>query len=108
MIDKLASKTGKDPYRFRRDFLKDERSRAVLEKVAEVGRWGRPMPDGTAQGIAFHSEYHSASAVLVEIDCRPGTVGRPVRDGVTGPRVTKVVLAVDAGLTVNPRDSTHR
>ncbi|MFJ3706290.1 MULTISPECIES: molybdopterin cofactor-binding domain-containing protein [unclassified Streptomyces] len=103
MIDKLASKTGKDPYRFRRDFLKDERSRAVLEKVAEVGRWGRPMPDGTAQGIAFHSEYHSASAVLVEIDCRPGTVGRPVRDGVTGPRVTKVVLAVDAGLTVNPR-----
>ncbi|MGW9240462.1 molybdopterin cofactor-binding domain-containing protein [[Kitasatospora] papulosa] len=103
MIDKLASKTGKDPYRFRRDSLKDERSRAVLEKVAEVGRWGRVMPDGTAQGIAFHSEYHSASAVLVEIDCRPGTVGRPVRDGVTGPRVTKVVLAVDAGLTVNPR-----
>ncbi|MFF5724154.1 molybdopterin cofactor-binding domain-containing protein [[Kitasatospora] papulosa] len=103
MIDKLASKTGKDPYRFRRDFLKDERSRAVLEKVAEVGRWGRVMPDGTAQGIAFHSEYHSASAVLVEIDCRPGTVGRPVRDGVAGPRVTKVVLAVDAGLTVNPR-----
>nr|MDT0525892.1 xanthine dehydrogenase family protein molybdopterin-binding subunit [Streptomyces sp. DSM 41633] len=29
MIDKLASKTGKDPYRFRRDSLKDERSRAV-------------------------------------------------------------------------------
>ncbi|MDF6023031.1 molybdopterin cofactor-binding domain-containing protein [Streptomyces sp. JH34] len=103
MIDKLASKTGKDPCRFRRDALKDERSTAVLEKVAEVGRWGRPMPDGTAQGIAFHSEYHAVSAVLVEIDCRPETVNRPVRDGVTGPRVTKVVVAVDAGLTVNPR-----
>ncbi|MFC9941751.1 molybdopterin cofactor-binding domain-containing protein [Streptomyces pratensis] len=103
VIDELASKMGKDPYRFRRDFLKDRRSLAVLEKVAEAGHWGRPMPDGTAQGIALHSEYHSASAVLVEIDCRPETVARPIRDGVAGPRVTRVVLAVDAGLTINPR-----
>ncbi|WP_299538185.1 molybdopterin cofactor-binding domain-containing protein [uncultured Streptomyces sp.] len=103
VVDALASRMGKDPYRFRRDFLDDDRSRAVLDKVAEAGDWGRAMPDGTAQGIALHSEYRSASAVLVEIDCRPETVGRQVRDGVTGPRVTKVVLAVDAGLTVNPR-----
>ncbi|MFE1292266.1 molybdopterin cofactor-binding domain-containing protein [Streptomyces sp. NPDC058751] len=103
VIDRLASRTGRDPYRFRRAFLKDDRSRAVLDKVATAGRWGRAMPDGTAQGIAFHSEYHSVSAVLVEIDCRPETVGRPVRDGVTGPRVTKAVCAVDVGLTVNPR-----
>ncbi|HWU09020.1 MAG TPA: molybdopterin cofactor-binding domain-containing protein [Streptomyces sp.] len=103
LIDRLASKMGKDPYRVRRDFLKDDRSIAVLEKVAEAGRWGRSMPAGTAQGIALHSEYHSASAVLVEIDCRPETVGRPIRNGVAGPRVTKVVLAVDAGLTINPR-----
>ncbi|WP_434096569.1 molybdopterin cofactor-binding domain-containing protein [Streptomyces nitrosporeus] len=103
VIDRLASKTGRDPYRLRRDFLKDDRSIAVLEKAADAGRWGRPMPDGTAQGIALHSEYHSVSAVLVEIDCRPETVSRPIRDGVAGPRVTKVVIAVDAGLTVNPR-----
>ncbi|MFD7816134.1 molybdopterin cofactor-binding domain-containing protein [Streptomyces sp. NPDC059785] len=103
MIDRLASKTGKDAYRFRRDLIRDERTAAVLDKVAEAGDWGRPMPDGTAQGIALHSEYHSTSAVLVEIDCRPETVNRPVRDGVTGPRVTKAVLAVDVGLTVNPR-----
>ncbi|MGW6316614.1 molybdopterin cofactor-binding domain-containing protein [Streptomyces sp. NPDC055099] len=103
LIDELAAKMDKDPYRFRRDFLKDKRSKAVLEKVAEAGQWGRPMPDGMAQGIAFHSEYHATSAVLVEIDCRPETVNRPIRNGVTGPRVTKVVLAVDAGLTVNPR-----
>ncbi|GGX79966.1 molybdopterin cofactor-binding domain-containing protein [Streptomyces fructofermentans] len=103
VIDKLASKTGKDPYRFRRAFLKDERTRAVLDKVASAGRWGRAMPSGTAQGIALHSEYHSVSAVLVEIDCRPETVNRPIRDGVTGPRVTRAVCAVDVGLTVNPR-----
>lgn len=61
------------------------------------------MPEGTAQGIAFHSEYKSVSAALVEIDCRPETVGRPIRDGVGGPRVTKAVFAVDVGLAVNPR-----
>ncbi|MFE1883079.1 molybdopterin cofactor-binding domain-containing protein [Streptomyces diastatochromogenes] len=103
VVDRLAAKTGKDPFRFRRAFLHDERSRAVLDKVAEVGGWGRTMPAGTAQGIAFHSEYHSVSAALVEIDCRPETVNRPIRDGVAGPRVTKAVFAVDVGLAVNPR-----
>ncbi|QHA08984.1 molybdopterin-dependent oxidoreductase [Streptomyces broussonetiae] len=102
MVDRLAAKTGKDPYRFRHDFLHDDRARAVLDKVADAGNWGRAMPAGTAQGIALHSEYHSVSAVLAEIDCRPETVNRPVRDGVAGPRVTKAVLAVDVGLAVNP------
>ncbi|MGI5158952.1 molybdopterin cofactor-binding domain-containing protein [Microbispora sp. CA-102843] len=103
IVDQLAAKMGKDPYRFRRDFLSDDRARAVLAKVAEAGGWGRSMPAGTAQGIAFHSEYKSVSAALVEIDCRPETVNRPIRDGVAGPRVTKAVFAVDVGLAVNPR-----
>ncbi|MDT0398263.1 MULTISPECIES: molybdopterin cofactor-binding domain-containing protein [Streptomyces] len=103
LVDRLAEDMGRDPHRFRHDFLRDDRFRAVLDKAAEVGDWGRTMPAGTAQGIAFHSEYHSACAVLVEIDCRPETVGRPVRDGVAGPRVTRAVVAVDVGLAVNPR-----
>ncbi|MET8052650.1 molybdopterin cofactor-binding domain-containing protein [Streptosporangium sp. NPDC005286] len=103
IVDRLAARMGKDPYRFRHDFLRDDRSRAVLAKVAEVGAWGRPMQAGTAQGIAFHAEYKAVSAVLVEIDCRPETVNRPIRDGVAGPRITKVVVAVDVGLAVNPR-----
>lgn len=103
MVDRLAEKTGRDPYELRRRFLRDDRARAVLEKVAEAGDWGRSMPAGTAQGIALHTEYHAANAVLVEIDCRPETVNRRVRDGVTGPRVTRAVVAVDVGLTVNPR-----
>ncbi|MFC7534603.1 molybdopterin cofactor-binding domain-containing protein [Actinoplanes sp. GCM10030250] len=103
VIDQLAARMGKDPYRFRHDFLLDDRSRAVLCKVAEAGQWGRPMPAGTAQGIAFHAEYKAVSATLMEIDCRPETVNRPIRDGVGGPRITKAVSAVDVGLTVNPR-----
>jgi isoquinoline 1-oxidoreductase beta subunit len=103
VVDQLARAMGKDPLKFRLEFIKDERVKAVLEKAAEVGNWGRKMPAGMAQGIAIHKEYKGATACLVEIDCRPATVNRKVRDGVTGPRVTKAVVAVDAGLVVNPQ-----
>ncbi|MFD8032938.1 molybdopterin cofactor-binding domain-containing protein [Streptomyces sp. NPDC059717] len=103
VVDELAKRLGKDPYAVRRAFLKDARARAVLDKAAEVGDWGRSMPSGTAQGIAIHPEYHAYVAVLAEIDCRPQTTGRKIRDAYTGPRVTRVVCAVDVGLAVNPR-----
>jgi isoquinoline 1-oxidoreductase beta subunit len=103
VVDQLARAMGKDPLKFRLEFVKDERVRGVLQKVAEAGDWGRSMQPGTAQGIAIHKEYKGCTAVLVEIDCRPETVNRKVRDGVTGPRVTKAVVAVDAGLVVNPQ-----
>ena len=103
IVDRIAAKTGKDPYRFRREFVDDERVLAVLDEVAEVGDWGREMPANTAQGITVHKEYKGAIATLVEIDCTPGTVNREVRAAVTGPRVTKAVIAVDTGFAVNPR-----
>ena len=103
VVDQLAKAMRKDPYQFRRAFLKNDRSRAVLDKAAEVGNWGRSMPTGTAQGIAFHAEYKGVSACLVEIDCRPATVDRRVADAYTGPRVTKAVFVVDVGLPINPR-----
>jgi isoquinoline 1-oxidoreductase beta subunit len=103
MTDQLANALGKDPYKFRREFLKTDRVRAVLDKVAEVGKWGRSMPSGMAQGIALHKEYKGVNACLVELDCRPQTVDRKVRNAWTGPRVTKVVMAVDVGLAINPR-----
>ena len=103
ITDQIAKALGQDPYKFRHAFLKDARSRAVLDKAAQVGNWGRSMPAGTAQGIAFHKEYKGVSAALVEIDCRPATVNRVVPDAYTGPRVTKVVFVVDVGLPINPR-----
>ena len=103
-IDKIAKKVGKDPLDFRLEFLKNDRVKAALRKVAQEGDWGRTMPRGTAQGIAIHKEYKGCTAVLVEIDCRPQTVNRDLgKETVTGPRVTKVVIAVDAGLVINPR-----
>ena len=103
VVDQLAKAMHRDPYQFRHAFLKDDRSRAVLDKAAQVGGWGRSMPAGTAQGIAFHAEYKGVCAALVEIDCRPETVNRPIEDGVGGPRVTKAVFVVDVGLPINPR-----
>jgi isoquinoline 1-oxidoreductase beta subunit len=103
VVDHLAEAMGQDPYGFRRQFLKSARTKAVLDKAAQAGRWGRAMPAGTAQGIALHEEYHGVCAALVEIDCRPETVRRKIRDAYAGPRVTKVVFVVDVGLPVNPR-----
>jgi isoquinoline 1-oxidoreductase beta subunit len=103
VVDTLAAKMRKDPVAFRREFLRDSRLRAVLDKAVEVGEWGRSLPKGKAQGIALHGEYRGAVCVLVEIDCTPETVNRPIEHGVTGPRVTKATIVVDAGLPLNPR-----
>jgi len=102
MVDRLAKAMHQDAYAFRRSFAREERMLAVLEKVAKVGRWGRSMPAGTAQGIAIHREYKGYVACLVEIDCRPQTVNRQIENGYGGPRVTKAVCAVDVGLPINP------
>ncbi|MDX6341225.1 MAG: isoquinoline 1-oxidoreductase subunit beta [Trebonia sp.] len=103
IVDQLAAKMGQDPVTFRRNFLKDQRLLAVVNKAASEGSWGRPTPAGTAQGIAVHSEYQGAIAVLVEIDCTPATMNRTISDGVGGPRVTKATVVVDPGFAINPR-----
>ncbi|HWM21096.1 MAG TPA: molybdopterin cofactor-binding domain-containing protein [Ilumatobacteraceae bacterium] len=92
MVDELARRLGKDPVLFRRQRLETARTRAVLDRVATAGSWGRPMTPGTAQGVAIHEEYRSSVAYLVEIDTR----------GVE-PRATKVVVAVDVGVPINPK-----
>ena len=54
---------GKDPVAFRLEFVKTDAERAVLNKVASAGSWGRPMAPGTAQGVGFHEEYRVAGRV---------------------------------------------
>ncbi len=102
IVDQIAAQFGQDPVAFRRSFLKDAKVLAALNKAATVGNWGRAMPAHCAQGIAVHSEYQAAVAVLAEIDCSPKVVNRKIQDGVGGPRVTKVVIVVDPGFAINP------
>ncbi|RAY12682.1 xanthine dehydrogenase family protein molybdopterin-binding subunit [Actinomadura craniellae] len=103
VVDRLAAAMNKDPVKFRREYLKNGRLRTALDRAAAEGGWGRALPDGVAQGIGLHAEYRAACAVLVELDCRPETVNRPIRHGVAGPRVTRALVVVDAGLPINPR-----
>jgi isoquinoline 1-oxidoreductase beta subunit len=93
MIDQIAAALRTDPVAFRRQKLDSARAGAVLDRVASAGSWGRPMPPGTAQGVALWQEYKSVAGYLVEIDARDPA----------NPRVTKGVCAVDVGTSVNPR-----
>jgi len=92
VISELARKMNRDEYDFRRELLDGEAYRAVLDKVAHEGQWGRPMPAGTAQGLGMWYEYKSIVAYLMECDAR----GRK-------PRITRCTIAVDPGRAVNPR-----
>ena len=93
VVDEVARSLGKDPVAFRRSALRSKAVKAVLDKVAAAGSWGRAMPDGHAQGVAVHEEYGSCVACLAEIDATDPK----------HPRVTKVVMAADVGTAVNPR-----
>jgi isoquinoline 1-oxidoreductase subunit beta len=93
MVDEVARSLGKDPVAFRRTTLRSKSVKAVLDKVATAGHWGRTLPDGHAQGVAVHEEYGSCVACLVEIDAADPK----------NPRVTRVVMAADVGTAVNPR-----
>lgn len=93
MVDETARAMGRDPVAFRRSRLRSDRTRAVLDKVAAEGTWGRAMAPGTAQGVGIHHEYKSVIAYLVELDARDRA----------RPRVTRAVAAVDVGRAVNPR-----
>ncbi|MDQ0603925.1 isoquinoline 1-oxidoreductase beta subunit [Streptomyces canus] len=93
VVDDIARALAKDPVAFRRTTLRSKAVKAVLDKVATAGHWGRTMPAGQAQGVAVHEEYGSCVACLVEIDAADSE----------HPRVTKVVMAADVGTAVNPR-----
>ncbi|MFC8430234.1 molybdopterin cofactor-binding domain-containing protein [Streptomyces sp. NPDC057253] len=93
IVDEVARSLGKDPVAFRRTTLRNKAVKAVLDKVADAGDWGRTLPAGQAQGVAVHEEYGSCVACLVEIDATDPK----------DPRVTKVVMAADVGTAVNPR-----
>jgi len=92
-IDELAQAAGQDPYKYRRallahrpDFL------GVLDKLAEKGDWGKPLPAGHGRGIAIHESFGSIVGQIAEVTVsRKGEV-----------RVDRVVAAVDCGHVVNP------
>ena len=92
IVDEMAAKLGRDPVQFRMEFLRLDRAKAVLQRVAGAAQWGKAMPAGFAQGVGIHMESRSFSACIVELDARDPT----------NCKVTRVTMAIDMGKTINP------
>jgi isoquinoline 1-oxidoreductase beta subunit len=102
-IDELAHAAGADPLAFKLDLLGDRdqvpgtgpraqaynvpRMKGVLQAVAEKAGWGKKLPRGQGQGLAFHFSHRGYFAEIAEV-----TVAR---DGAL--RVHQVVVAADVG-----------
>ena len=63
----------------------------MLDAAATAAAWSSPSPNGTARGIAIGTAFNSIVAQVVEVSSSGG-----------GPRVTRVWVAIDSYLTVNP------
>jgi CO/xanthine dehydrogenase Mo-binding subunit len=98
-LDELAAAAGRDPVEYRLSCLADPRARAVIEAAARRSGWGSWTPaEDTGHGIGF-ARYKNASAycaVVAEVTA------------VTGIRVRRLTIAVDAGLIINPDGAANQ
>ena len=113
-IDELAHAAGRDPLQVRLDLLGPDRlvpatgknappydtgrMKAVLRLAAEKAGWGKPLPRGSGQGIAFHFSHRGYVAEVVEVSV--------ASDGTL--RVLRVTAAVDAGPIMNLSGAEHQ
>ncbi|HQT88019.1 MAG TPA: molybdopterin-dependent oxidoreductase [Acidiphilium sp.] len=101
-IDELAAATKSDPLQFRLDHLKDPRAIAVLRAAAAHYGWqprpahGKPPKNGQpakGRGIAWVNRDDTRVATIADVIVDPAS-GRI--------QVTRVVVAQDCGLVINP------
>jgi isoquinoline 1-oxidoreductase beta subunit len=91
-IDELAHAANKDPLEFRRDLTDRVDSLAVLNKLAEISNWGKPMESGRGRGISLVENHGAVGGQIAEVTVKPsGEV-----------HVDRVFAATDAYHVVNP------
>lgn len=92
-MDELAALAKADPVDYRKRLLTDNpRALKVLELAAEKAGWGKPLPPRQGRGVAVQFAFGTYLAMVAEATLdTDGTV-----------KVTRIVIAVDCGLTVNP------
>lgn len=91
-LDEIAAAGGLDPVELRRRLLRNQpRMLAVLERVAQEGDWGKPLPPGQGRGVALHPSAGSIVAEIAEVAVEGGRLS-----------VKRVVAAMDCGLVITP------
>ncbi|MBK1876615.1 xanthine dehydrogenase family protein molybdopterin-binding subunit [Pelagicoccus mobilis] len=106
-IDELAVEAKSDPLQFRLDLLGPDRPvkpsgkrgvpydtarmKGVLNVAAEKAGWGKKLPKGSGQGIAFHFSHRGYVAVVASVTVdQSGSL-----------KVDKLVAGVDVGPVIN-------
>jgi isoquinoline 1-oxidoreductase subunit beta len=93
--DELAHSAKIDPIEFRLRNLPNtesgKRLTAVLKEVKTKSQWASTPPTGTARGVACSFSANTAVAMVAEVRVQDQQI-----------QVTRVVIAVDPGLVVNP------
>src|SRR5205085_735585 len=93
-VDQMAADAGMDAIAFRQERMNaTPKTRALLEKVAQMADWSTPRPPGRALGLSLSDRSGSQGAGVAEVsvDRASGKI-----------RVHKVWLAVDGGTIVQP------
>ena len=90
-LDEIAHKAMKDPLDMRRQYLKDERSKLLIDKMEQVSGWkNRKKNEG--YGVAITECFASTAGHIVKVS--KGKTG--------GIHIDKVWVVVDCGWYVNP------
>ncbi len=97
-MDELAAKAGIDPLGFRLRHLQDERARAVLEAAADSAGWlereaAKATDEGWGLALAQYKNLQAYCAIIVKLHVERASGLISLRH---------VVIAADAGQTVNP------
>ena len=91
-IDELAQRARQDPLTFRRRLLAhDAHALRVLDRLAVLSRWGRRLPKGHAQGLAFAQAFGTLIGMVVELSVKSDKV-----------HLSRVTTVADCGQVLDP------